>query len=274
MPNARRARGEGRPSSLQCMPGMVQSVERAAALLRLLAAEREPVALSEICSALGIAKATAHGLLRTLIHVGFVEQEAHTGRYQLVPDPLTPESVLWDVNEIRSRAMNWADALAARTSQTTRLGTFRDGSLIVVHHVFRADSTPQTSTTGARLPLHATALGKILLAHDARAVRSLGADPLPAIAFRTITDRTELARQLARVRDLGWAAAVQEFTPETAAIAAPIRDEGGAVIAAIGIEGPLDEMCTNRGAPRQELIEQVMHAGHHISYEFGHGRSV
>ncbi|MCW4353638.1 IclR family transcriptional regulator [Hoyosella sp. YIM 151337] len=256
------------------MPGMVQSVERAAALLRLLAAEREPATLGQICSALGIAKATAHGLLKTLIHVGFVEQDRDTGRYQLAPDPLTPESVLWDVNEIRSRAMNWADALAARTGQATRLGAFRDGSLLVVHHVFRADSTPQTSTTGSRLPLHATALGKVLLAHDTRAARGLGAGPLPAIAFRTITDRGELARELARVRDAGWASAVQELTTETAAIAVPIRDEGGAVIAAIGIEGPLDDICTSRGAPRPELIEQVRHAGHNISHEFGHGRSL
>ncbi|MBB3038350.1 IclR family transcriptional regulator [Hoyosella altamirensis] len=256
------------------MPGLVQSVERAAALLRLLAAEREPLGLNQICGALGIAKATAHGLLKTLIHVGFVEQHPESGKYRLAPDPLTPESVLWDVNEIRSRSMNWADALAARTGQTTRLAAFRDGQLVIVHHVFRTDSAPQTSTTGATLPLHATALGKVLLAHDARASRSLGVEPLPAIAFRTITDRTALARELAQVRDLGWAAAIQELAPDAAAIAAPMRDEGGAVIAAIGIEGPLDDICTNRGAPRPELIEQVTRAAHSISHDFGHGRSL
>jgi DNA-binding IclR family transcriptional regulator len=256
------------------MPGLVQSVERAATLLRLLATAREPVTLSEVCATLGIAKGTAHGLLKTLIHVGFVEQEPGTARYRLTAGPLTPESGLWDINEIRSRAMNWADSLAARTSQTTRIGAFRDGQLIVVHHVFRSDRSVQASTTGTLLALHATAIGKVLLAHDARAARSLGTEPLSAIAFRTITDRSVLARELAGVREAGWAAAVQESSTDTASVAAPIRDEGGAVIAAIGVEGPLDDLCGSHGEPRSALVENVKRAASSISREFGHGRSL
>ena len=164
------------------MPGNVQSVERAAAILRLLADEDEPLALAQVAAALGLAKPTAHGILRTLEDVGFVEQDVPNGPYRVAADLFhLGRGEKLDPNELRSRAMNWTDALAARTGESARVATFLRGRAEVAHHVFRADGGTQVLMTGSIVPLHASALGKVLLAFYPGAARSVLRSELPAL---------------------------------------------------------------------------------------------
>jgi DNA-binding IclR family transcriptional regulator len=81
-----------------------------------------------------------------------------------------------------------------------------------------------------------------------------------------------LQRQLAEIRDLGWAGSVGEVEAEMGGIAAPIRDRGGYVVAVVGIEGSVDRVCDERLRPRAALVTHVMRAGRSISRELGHGR--
>lgn len=255
------------------MPGNVQSVERAAAILRLLADEDEPLALAQIASALELAKPTAHGILRTLEDVGFVEQDAPNGPYRVAGDLIQlGRGDRLDPNELRSRAMNWTDALAARTGESARVASFHQGRAEVAHHVFRADGGTQVLMTGSVVPLHASALGKILLAYDPAAARSLLRQDLPALTPRTITDHRALQRELAGIRDVGWGGSVGEVDPAVAGIAAPIRNRGGFVVAVVGIEGAIERVCDDRLRPRAAMVTQVTRAGRAISRELGHGR--
>jgi len=253
------------------VPGSVQSVERAAAMLRLLAADGGPLGLVQIAEALGLARGTAHGLLRTLEEVGFVEHERPSGRYALAPDLLHLGYPDFDLNEIRSMAMNWADSLAARTGESVRVVAFAGGEAVVAHHVFRADPSRQVLETGSVLPLHASAPGKVLLAFVPGATRSLAGHDLDSLTYRTLTDRRLLERAVAEIRDRGWAAEVEEMTPGRAGIAAPVRDRGGNVVAAVGVVGAAEDVCDARARPRQALVTQVVRTGWRISREFGHG---
>lgn len=201
---------------LKLVPGTVQSVERAAAILQLLGIEDESLGLVQIAGALGLAKGTAHGLLRTLHGVGFVEQDA-SGRYRLGPDLFHLGSTQLDLNELK-------------------------------------------------------ALGKVLLAFDPGAARSLGA--LDSLTYRTITNRAQLQHELADTRDRGWAASVEEEQPGVASIAAPVRDRGGYVVASIGISGDVERLCDHRARPLERLAELVVRAGRSVSREFGHGREL
>ena len=255
------------------MPGSVQSVERAAAIVRLLASETEPLGLAQVASALALAKPTAHGLLRTLCDVGFVDRDESSGLYRVGRDLLQLGSTQLDVNELRSRAINWTDALAARTGESARVAMFRDGQAVIAHHVFRVGARHQVVETGTTIHLHATALGKVLLAFDPGAARSVLAGPLESLTYRTVTDRTTLLRQLADIRDAGWAAGVEEAEPGVAGIAAPIRDRGGYVVASVGITGAVEDLCDARSRPRAALAQEVVRAARAISREFGHGRS-
>lgn len=254
------------------MPGRVQSVERAAAILQVLASEAQPTPLHHLAAALGLAKGTAHGLLQTLKDVGFVDQDEESGLYAVGVGLLQLAAPALDHNELRSRAINWADALASRTHLAVHVGTLEGDGVVVVHHVFRPDSTPQTLATGTSHPLHASALGKVLLAHDPRAMRAATASELESHTYRTVVDWPALQRQLADVRDVGWAADVEEREPGVAALAAPVRDRSGYVVAAIGVEGAPDELCDARSRPLVSVAGHVTDAARAVSRELGHGR--
>ncbi|MCZ2823053.1 MULTISPECIES: IclR family transcriptional regulator [unclassified Modestobacter] len=228
------------------MPGTVQSIERAAAILRVVAGSGGRLGVTDIAAAVGLAKTTAHSLLRTLLSVGFVEQDPATGRYALGPGLLRLGTPL-DVNELRARSSNWADALAARSGHAVRLATLAGADVVVVHHVFRPDDSAQVLEVGTTLPARSTALGKVLLAYA----------PAPPA-------------ELAEVRTQGWAAERGEQEPSTGSIAAPVRAAGGLVTAALGVSGPLTSLFDGRGVPRSLLLAMVVDAAHAVSRELGH----
>lgn len=252
------------------MPKVVQSVERAAAILRLLAVESEPLSLGEVAAAMGLAKGTVHGLVATLREAGLVEQDPITGCYRVGRDLFLLGAEPVDVNELRCRALNWTDALAAWTGEAAHLAVFRGGRGVVAHHVFRADGSRDALATGSDVPLHACALGKVLSAFDPGAARTVLGGPLESHTYRTITDRGRLLRELAEVRDRGWAAGIEEIERGVASIAAPVRERGGYMIAAVGVRGPVDALCDGHGRPRAEIVEQVLRAGRSVSRAFGH----
>jgi DNA-binding IclR family transcriptional regulator len=248
----------------------VQSIERAAAVLRILAGGPGRLGLGEIARSLDLAKGTTHGILRTLQHVGFVEQDRVSGRYQLGAALLRLGTSYLDINELRSRSINWADPLAARSGETVRIGTVLDGQVLVVHHVFRPDDTFQTLDIGALLPLHATALGKVLLAY-----RADGAEPaeeLDRFTRRTLATPRALAVNLEQVREAGWGAEIEELTPGSAAIAAPIRGYGGLVVGAIGVSGLVERICDSQYRPFPRLVGYVRDAARAVSRDLGAAR--
>ncbi|MCX6470096.1 MAG: helix-turn-helix domain-containing protein, partial [Corynebacteriales bacterium] len=151
------------------VPGLIQSVERATAVMHLLAARDEPMTLAEIASAVGVVKSTAHGLVRTLVAGGVVDQDERSGRYRLADDPFGPRRDVWDVNEIRSRALNWTDALASRSTMATQVTVVRGGAVQVVHDVLatRGDGA-RPMMTGSVVPAHAGALGRVHRHGDGR----------------------------------------------------------------------------------------------------------
>lgn len=254
------------------MAGPVQSIERAAAILRLLAGGPGRLGLGEVASSLGLAKGTTHGILRTLQDVDFVEQDKSTGKYQLGAALLHLGTSYLDVNELRSRSINWADALAARSGEAVRLGTPLEGKVLVVHHVFRPDDTLQSLDVGTLLPLHASALGKVLLAYGAASPESAVEAGLEPFTRHTLADPRRLARALGEIREAGWAGAVEEMLVGDAGVAAPIRGHGGLVVGAIGVSGAVERICGEGERPRPALVAQVRDAARAISRDLGAAR--
>ncbi|MEE1751423.1 IclR family transcriptional regulator [Streptomyces sp. SP18CS02] len=251
------------------MAGPVQSIERAAAILRLLAGGPRRLGLGEVAASLGLAKGTAHGILRTLQHVDFVEQDAATGKYQLGAALLHLGTSYLDVNELRSRSINWADALAARSGEAVRLGTPLEGKVLIIHHVFRPDDTLQTLDVGDLLPLHASALGKVLLAFGTVTVESVLDAGLESYTRHTLVDPEVLNRALAEIRENGWAGEIQEMSMGDAGVAAPIRGHGGLSVGAIGLSGPVERICDAAGRPEPRLITLLREAARAVSRDLG-----
>ena len=241
----------------RAVPGSVQSIERAAAILQVVAGSGGTLGVTDIAEAVGLAKTTTHSLLRTLLLVGFVEQDRATGRYALGTRLLRLGHHL-DVNELRARASNWADALAARSGHAVRLATLVADDVVVVLHVFRPDDSAQVLDVGTSLP-RSTALGKVLHAHSH-----------PHTGHRSAPRPAAAAAELAEVRARGWATARGEVEPGTGGIAAPVRSSGGLVVAALGVSGPQSSLLDARGIPRSPLLAMVTDAAHSVSRELGH----
>lgn len=248
------------------MPGSIQSVERAAAVLHFLGAVAEPTPLGEVARMLDLPKPTVHGLLRTLCHVGFVEQDADTGRYRLGTGLATLGQAP-DPHLLRSRAVNWADGLAARTGLEVQLGVLSGHTVELVHHVFRPDGSPQRLRVGELQPLHATALGHALLAFSPAAARQRELE-LTAYTNATPASRTTLTRAVQHAFRQGWALVDGGYRPGVAALAAPVRQHpglgGGVGVGALAVVGPSERLLVG-GAARPGLAEQVVAASDAVS---------
>ena len=250
------------------MPGPIQSIERAAAILRLLSGGARRMGVVELAGHLGLPKTTTHGILRTLQGVGFVEQDPGSGKYQLGAALLHMGTTYLDGNELRTRALNWADALAARSSEAVRIGTLHDGAVLIVHHVFRPDDSRQALEVGALLPAHASALGKALLAQDMYLADELADAGLAEFTPATITKPARLRRELELIRKRGWATDVEELVDGEASLAAAIRDHRSVTVGAIGLSGPARRICPD-GKPAPELVTYVREAARAVSRDLG-----
>jgi DNA-binding IclR family transcriptional regulator len=250
----------------------IQSIERAAAILRALAGGSRRLGVSELSERLGLAKGTVHGLLKALQEEGLVEQEPESGKYQLGAALLQLGNIYLDVNELRSRSLAWADNLAMRTGEAVRVGTLHNDGVLVIHHVFRPDTTLQILEVGAHLPLHATALGKAILAYDgALAAELLERAPLPRLTHTTATTAAAVQRALDGVRQHGYAAEFEEAVLGEASLAAPIFDRRGEVAGAIGIAGAVERIFQARKL-RPDLAAHVRDAARAVTRDLGGGR--
>lgn len=232
------------------MPGRIQSLERGAALLTLLGST-DDLSLAELSDALGLPRPTVHGLLATWVHVGFVQQDPATRRYALGPTASALGHLAVDPHDLRSHATSWCDSLAARTRAEVLVCVPREDAAEIVHHVFRPDGSPQHLRVGEALPLHATGVGRALLAAVPGAHRAGLA--LDRFTGRTVTSATGLAAVLDDVRRRGFSAARGEHRPDIGDVAAPLRGAGGLVIGAVACTGPVDRLFAADGRPRIDI---------------------
>jgi len=246
----------------------IQSLERAAAMLRLLAGGERRLGLSDIASSLGLAKATAHGILRTLQHEGFVEQDPGSGRYQLGAELLRLGTTYLDVHELRARALVWTDDLARSGGEAVYLGVLHLQGVLVVHHVFRPDDSRQVLEVGAMQPLHSTALGKVLSAFDPVAHAELVESKREPFTSRSVTDLDDIERVLDLTRAQGFATDAEETWEGVASVAAPIFDRRRMAVGSVGITGAVERL-TRDGDVRPELIAAVRDTARSVSRDLG-----
>ena len=261
MPNA---------SEAQRRRGTIQSVDRAARILKALASGPRRLGVSQLADQLGLSRPTVHGLLQTLAAHGFVEQDRDSDKYQLGAGLLHLGNSYLDLNELRARSIVHAERLAQRTGAAVRVGVLHGASVTVVHHVFRPDASFQVLEVGAELPAHASALGKAMLAFAPEAVlEELIAEALPKLTNRTLTAKA-LATELKTVRETGVARERDEAVLGESSVAAPIGDHAHHAVGAIGVVGETAELLP-RG-PAKGVATAVSEAARAISKELGAGR--
>src|SRR6476661_9911692 len=115
--------------------GGIQSIDRAANILKALASGPRRLGVTELATRLELAVPTVHGLLQSLQQNGFVEQDRDSGKYQLGAGLLQLGNSYLDLNELRGRSLVHAERLATRADAAVRVGVMHGPSVIVVHHV-------------------------------------------------------------------------------------------------------------------------------------------
>jgi DNA-binding IclR family transcriptional regulator len=226
--------------------------------------------VSEIADRLSLTRPTVHGLLQTLQAHGFVEQDRDSDKYQLGAGLLQLGNSYLDLNELRSRSLIHAERLAERADAAVRVGVMHGASVVIIHHVFRPDTTLQILEVGAELPLHASALGKAMLAYlSDGAIADLLAEPLPRLTSRTLAPAA-LREELERVREHGFAREKDEAILGESSIASPIFDHAEHAVGAIGIVGDTERIMP-RG-PGKHLTAAVAEAARGVSRELGASR--
>ncbi len=249
-------------------------------MLRLLAGGERRLGLSDIAGALGLAKGTAHGILRTLQAEGFVEQDPASGRYQLGAELLRLGNSYLDVHELRARALVWTDDLARASGESVYVGVLHKSGVLIMHHVFRPDDSRQVLEVGAMQPLHSTALGKVLSAYDPMAHAEALEAEREAFTPRTVTDGAGFEEILDLTRARGWAADVEETWEGIASVAAPIHDlslihihdRRRMPVGAVAVAGAVERVCGESGEPRAALVASVRDCARAVSRDLGAGR--
>ena len=215
-----------------------------------------------------MSRPTVHGLLQTLLAHGFVEQDRDSDKYQLGAGLLQLGNSYLDLNELRGRSIVHAERLAERTDAAVRVGVMHGATVVVVHHVFRPDTTLQILEVGAELPVHASALGKAILAFaPGRAGgRPAGRGRRTKLTSRTLTPAA-LRKELAGARESGIARERDEAVLGESSVAGAIFDHSGHAVGSIGVVGDTERILP-RG-PARGIAGAVAEAARGVSRELG-----
>jgi len=225
----------------------VRSVDRAAALLLALGESQGEAGVTELARRLGLHKSTASRLLATLERRGLVEQDGESGKYRLGLVVIRLAEQAERTLDLRGIAMPELERVARLTRETVSLAVLSGDESLTVAQADGPNLIAVADWTGRSTPLHCVASGKVLLAALAeREVLRIVRRGLIRHTERTIVELEPLLEELARVRRRGYATALGEFEVGLNAVAAPVVDARGSVIAAVDIWGPAFRLTPRR----------------------------
>ena len=234
------------PAAGQHLSGSVQALERGLNLLAIIA-EADGLSLTSIAQRAGIAPSTAHRILTTLKANGFVQDDSH-GNYLIGVQAFRAGSAflrnrkLADVGRITLRR------LMEDSGETANIAIEIESSVVFISQMESHRSIRAFHRPGARGPMHASSLGKAMLAAltDEAVAQKLHRVGMPRLTERTIVDPDALLADLAIIRKRGWAIDDEEQAEGMRCVGAAVYNEHGEVIGAISVSGPTVRVTEER----------------------------
>ncbi|HZE61263.1 MAG TPA: IclR family transcriptional regulator [Burkholderiales bacterium] len=221
----------------------LSSVANSIRLMTSFSGEEDELGITMLATRLRLAKSTVHRLATTLTEAGFLEQNSETGKYRL-------GVALFELGALVRRRMDVANEarpklreLLEKTGETVQLGIVDHFSVLYVYEMESRHAIRMAAAVGARAPLHCTAVGKVLLAFQpAEYVKEVISNGLKAHTANSVTKREALLAVLTEVAEREHAVDDEESEDGLRAIAAPVRNHTGNVIAALGVAAPVQRM--------------------------------
>ena len=243
-----------------------QSLTRALTLLECLAATPGGLSLTELSQRLGMPPATVHRLLTTFEEGNFVEQDAAAGLWFVGLKAFTVGNAFLERRDFVSIARPHMEALSGRCGETVSLGVIDDDEVVFISQIESRHMMRMIVRLGSRSPVHASGIGKALLAHlpAPRVNRILAHRGLPTFTAQTIDSPARLREDLEQSRRRGYALDDEEHAIGLRCVAAAIFDENGASPAAISISGPkariVDARLTELGHAVRQTAADITRA--------------
>jgi IclR family acetate operon transcriptional repressor len=227
--------------------GHAQALSRGLGLLETLAATEGGATLTALAAAQHLPAPTVHRLLAALEQAGFVRQDAH-GVWTIGVRALRVGTAFLDQRNLSAEAIPHLTRLMEQSGETANLAVISDGEVVFIAQVQCRELMRMSVKLGARAPLHATSVGKAMLAalDDTGVAALLGRKSLARYTERTITDRGKLALELAQCRSRGFAVDDEEHALGLRCAGATIFDEHGQPWAALSLAGPTSRFTRER----------------------------
>ncbi len=248
--------------------GGVQSVDRALYVLELLA-RRGEAGVTELASDIGVHKSTVSRLLAALEERELVEQAFERGKYRLGFGILRLANAVSGRLDVTRQGREVCERLALEVGETVNIAVLRSEYAVNVDQARGPSAIGTHNWVGELTPLHATSSGKVLLAFmSADARRDLVTQAgLQRFTEHTITSPGKLEAQLRDVTQDGYVVSLEELEEGLNAVAAPIRDHVGGVIAALSVSGPAYRLTVERA---REIAPTVIAAADEVSRRMGY----
>ena len=237
----------------------VQSIERALDLLECLAHSSGWMGISELSIATGLPVATIHRLLKTLMTRNYVIRDSRTRRYALGSAfhmMVNNTTHIPDWNEL---AMPFLQELVEISGETASITIMEYDKAVYVAQAQSTRMVRMFTELGTRVSLHNTSCGKVLLAFQPESVANtlIANVGLPAYTEKTITQPAQLRKELAHIRERGYALDNGEQEEGVRCVSVPIHGTGHRVIAAISISGPASRLNETRTEALVPLLKRV-----------------
>lgn len=218
-------------------------LRQAMEILRLYTPDRRDLGVVETAELLDSPKSSVSRWLRSMAEAGFLVREPESGRYRLSLNLAALGELARQATSLQRLARPLLEALVEETGETSNLVILDRRAAVNVEVVQSPRPIKHVGVLGRRLPLHATAAGKVLLAWLPQEVRwEVMVPPLPRFTPRTTCAPKRLERELERVRSDGYATAWAEWESDLAAASAPVRSHQGDVVAAITTSAPTSRL--------------------------------
>lgn len=241
----------------------VPSLDRMDKILRLLAVEPTGVSPTEICKRIAIPKSSGYRILASLQEGGYVSSTDGNRTYRLGPILYRLARRALSEVDLAELARPYLAELANRLNETSKISVAKGNQVEVIACVESSSKLRISVAVGEDFPMHAGAASKVLLAFLPEQIReNVISSNLPRFTPNTIVDRTQLYEVLAQIRSTRIAYDNEEFVEGIRAVASPIFDFAGAVIAAISVaylaaEDRHDEVRINRQRVVLEIAQAI-----------------
>jgi len=246
----------------------VSTLERAIKILEYLETSKEKPRLSDIATILDIPNGTAYNILRTLEEYKLIEREVSSKQYKLGFKLFQLGNHVEYIRELREVSLPFMRELTKESGETSHLGIMFEEALYFLEIIESPHTRKTRATVGLTLPLHAPAVGKVLLAfqpEEEREKRIYSID-LPKFTSSTITEREKLTEELELIVNQGYAVDNEEVFLGTTCIAVPVFDSSKKICAALGITGDTALVKKNMSS----LINIIQHEALNISFKLGY----